>query len=127
LLQPPPPPRLALSTFNSGQLAVQGPLAALLGQRHQVNHPDHLPLAASPAAASGGGGELFAVRALYDCVGERAGELTFRAGELISVTAGGPGDDWWEGRVDCSSEGADPLPTGLFPCNYVSQSRVFRR
>jgi hypothetical protein len=124
LLQP-PPPRFALSTFNPPhQLAVQGPLAALLGQRHPVSH---LPLSASPAAASGGGGELFAVRALYDCVGERAGELTFRAGELISVTAGGPGDDWWEGRVDCSSEGADLVPTGLFPCNYVSQSRVFRR
>jgi len=160
LLHPPPPQRLALTSFNGH--AYPGPpssvetnanpasnmahdpraglghqqdhtLAALLGPHNGAASTTTYapPAAAAPppaaAAANGMPPELFAVRALYDCVGERAGELTFRAGELISVTAGGPGDDWWEGRVDCGNDNTSPVRTGLFPCNYVSQSRVFRR
>ena len=162
LLHPPPPQRLALTSFNGH--AYPGPptsveananpassmardpraglgqqqdhtLAALLGPHNNAaaSSTAYAPQgqAPPPPAVAGTANsmppELFAVRALYDCVGERAGELTFRAGELISVTAGGPGDDWWEGRVDCGNDSTSPVRTGLFPCNYVSQSRVFRR
>lgn len=51
--------------------------------------------------------------ALYDFLGERPSDLSFRKGEIIEIiTAGGP-SDWWVGR----SNGKQ----GDFPGNYVEQ------
>eukprot|EP00038_Savillea_parva_P018250 m.22775 g.22775 ORF g.22775 m.22775 type:complete len:566 (-) comp4028_c0_seq1:108-1805(-) len=57
-------------------------------------------------------------KALYDFVGDTAnGELSFKAGDIIAITAQDVGEGWWEGSVN----GGEP---GLLPASYVEVSDV---
>lgn len=50
--------------------------------------------------------------ALYSFTGEESGDLSFKKGDIIDITAKSDSvDDWWTGSLD----GA----TGIFPANYV--------
>ncbi|KAJ3295298.1 Intersectin 1 (SH3 domain protein) [Rhizoclosmatium sp. JEL0117] len=54
------------------------------------------------------------VQALYDYAGSVAGELTFSAGDIITITNKNTGSaDWWEGE--------GPRGKGQFPVSYVKQ------
>ena len=71
--------------------------------------------AAPVAAASGGGGAAAAagtVVALYNHVASEPGELSFKKGDVITVTKR-DSSGWWEGKLGGKA--------GLFPSNYVSQ------
>ncbi|EGB05596.1 hypothetical protein AURANDRAFT_30745, partial [Aureococcus anophagefferens] len=48
--------------------------------------------------------------ALFDCVGDDDGELSFAAGALITVVDASD-DGWWTGDADGKR--------GVFPANYV--------
>lgn len=37
----------------------------------------------------------FQARALYDFIAEGPNELTFYAGEILKITSGTVGQDWW--------------------------------
>ncbi|KAI9488339.1 hypothetical protein BDB00DRAFT_888659 [Zychaea mexicana] len=51
-------------------------------------------------------------RALYDFNGEQGGDLSFREGDIITITEkSGSQDDWWTGTVGGRK--------GIFPANYV--------
>ncbi|KAI8882581.1 DUF500-domain-containing protein [Backusella circina FSU 941] len=51
-------------------------------------------------------------RALYDYAGAQAGDLSFREGDIITVTEkSDSSEDWWTGKVNGQS--------GVFPANYV--------
>lgn len=53
--------------------------------------------------------------ALYTFSGEESGDLSFRKGDVIHVTAKSDSqDDWWTGELDGR--------TGIFPANYVELS-----
>jgi len=54
-------------------------------------------------------GALPQAKGLWDFTGENESELTFRAGEIISIHA--QQGDWWSGELHGR--------TGLFPSNYV--------
>ncbi|KFO92737.1 SH3 domain-containing YSC84-like 1, partial [Buceros rhinoceros silvestris] len=55
------------------------------------------------------------VTALYSFDGQQPGDLTFKAGDKITVTTKtGSQFDWWEGRIGGQ--------TGIFPANYVAIS-----
>lgn len=59
------------------------------------------------------------VRAIFDCVGEEEGELSFRKGELIEIMDDSTADSGWcEGRLLGSGQ------VGLFPSNYVVKQKV---
>ncbi|KAI8614012.1 hypothetical protein BC830DRAFT_1129333 [Chytriomyces sp. MP71] len=63
--------------------------------------PGRLPAPAPPANR---------VVALYDFDGQRAGDLSFRAGDEIVVLKKND-NDWWDGRIGARE--------GVFPANYV--------
>ncbi|NWT57145.1 SH3Y1 protein, partial [Erythrocercus mccallii] len=53
------------------------------------------------------------VTALYSFEGQQPGDLTFKAGDKITVTTKTNSQfDWWEGRIGGK--------TGIFPANYVA-------
>ncbi|NXB56211.1 SH3Y1 protein, partial [Struthidea cinerea] len=55
------------------------------------------------------------VTALYSFEGQQPGDLTFKAGDKITVTTKTNSQfDWWEGRIGGK--------TGIFPANYVAIS-----
>ncbi|NXW84435.1 SH3Y1 protein, partial [Alopecoenas beccarii] len=55
------------------------------------------------------------VTALYSFEGQQPGDLTFKAGDKITVTTKTDSQfDWWEGRIRGQ--------TGIFPANYVAIS-----
>uniref|UniRef100_A0A8C4UGI6 SH3 domain-containing YSC84-like protein 1 n=1 Tax=Falco tinnunculus TaxID=100819 RepID=A0A8C4UGI6_FALTI len=55
------------------------------------------------------------VTALYSFEGQQPGDLTFKAGDKITVTSKTDCQfDWWEGRIGGQ--------TGIFPANYVAIS-----
>ncbi|NWT64774.1 SH3Y1 protein, partial [Prunella himalayana] len=55
------------------------------------------------------------VTALYSFEGQQPGDLTFKAGDRITVTTKTNSQfDWWEGRIGGK--------TGIFPANYVAIS-----
>ncbi|XP_042658878.1 SH3 domain-containing YSC84-like protein 1 isoform X2 [Tyto alba] len=55
------------------------------------------------------------VTALYSFEGQQPGDLTFKAGDKITVTTKTDSQfDWWEGRMGGQ--------TGIFPANYVAIS-----
>ncbi|NXQ61303.1 SH3Y1 protein, partial [Anthoscopus minutus] len=55
------------------------------------------------------------VTALYSFEGQQPGDLTFKAGDKITVTTKTNSQfDWWEGRTGGK--------TGIFPANYVAMS-----
>ncbi|NWU78198.1 SH3Y1 protein, partial [Onychorhynchus coronatus] len=55
------------------------------------------------------------VTALYSFEGQQPGDLTFKAGDKITVTTKTNSQfDWWEGRIGGQ--------TGIFPANYVAIS-----
>ncbi|NXW41114.1 SH3Y1 protein, partial [Nyctiprogne leucopyga] len=55
------------------------------------------------------------VTALYSFDGQQPGDLTFKAGDKITVTTKTDSQfDWWEGRIGGQ--------TGIFPANYVAIS-----
>ncbi|NXV82680.1 SH3Y1 protein, partial [Atlantisia rogersi] len=55
------------------------------------------------------------VTALYSFEGQQPGDLTFKAGDKITVTTKTDSQfDWWEGRIGGQ--------TGIFPANYVAIS-----
>ncbi|KAL6050853.1 actin binding protein [Balamuthia mandrillaris] len=57
-------------------------------------------------------GELtYKVKGLYDFVPQVEGELSFHAGEIITLLDYREGEEWWKGRVGNR--------VGLFPANYV--------
>lgn len=59
------------------------------------------------------------VRALFDCVGEEEGELTFNKDEMIQVLDHSSADSGWcEGQLLRSGQ------VGLFPANYVVKQKV---
>ncbi|KAJ3006569.1 hypothetical protein HKX48_009585 [Thoreauomyces humboldtii] len=68
------------------------------------------PISAKPAGTLGAGKEIRAI-ALYDFVGERESDLSFRKGDTIVITKSGGPEDWWAGTVDGRA--------GDFPGNYV--------
>ncbi|RCH99504.1 hypothetical protein CU098_011192, partial [Rhizopus stolonifer] len=56
--------------------------------------------------------KLIRARALYDFVGQEAGDLSFKAGDIIQVTESTQSQhDWWSGNLNGKS--------GAFPANYV--------
>lgn len=59
---------------------------------------------------AGGHGHLGLCRALYTFRGQREGDLSFRAGEVIHIIKKNP--RWWAG---VTTDGR----TGVFPSNYV--------
>ena len=74
------------------------------------------------AAAHPGEEPIGSGRALYDCQGEGAGELTFREGDVIAITAmevPSQGDGWMNGYVQGSAS-----ETGYFPANYIQVEQM---
>eukprot|EP01132_Coremiostelium_polycephalum_P007839 gene7839-9653_t len=53
------------------------------------------------------------VRAIWDCVPEQEGDLSFKVGDIISVISKDDESSWWLGS--CNGR------TGLFPSNYVRE------
>ncbi|NXR78030.1 SH3Y1 protein, partial [Pycnonotus jocosus] len=61
------------------------------------------------------GSDPVEVTALYSFEGQQPGDLTFKAGDKITVTTKTNSQfDWWEGRIGGK--------TGIFPANYVAIS-----
>ena len=50
-------------------------------------------------------------KALYDFHAQQQGDLSFRAGQTITVTEAGKSNDWWKGTLNGL--------TGYFPATYV--------
>lgn len=53
------------------------------------------------------------VKALYDCVGESSGELSFNRGDVLTFVSDNPGNGW----ITCELNGTK----GIVPANYVSK------
>ncbi|KAJ3016451.1 hypothetical protein HKX48_004026 [Thoreauomyces humboldtii] len=68
------------------------------------------PLPNKPKGSAGAAKEATAI-ALYDFVGERESDLSFKKGDTITVIKSGSPADWWSGSVGGR--------TGEFPGNYV--------
>ena len=59
-------------------------------------------------------------RAIYDCEGDEAGDLSFKEGDMIDVTdQEEPGDGWWTGRVQGGGGSGGSGVLGIFPSDYV--------
>ncbi|CAF1176537.1 unnamed protein product [Adineta ricciae] len=54
----------------------------------------------------------FQARALYDFIAESSNELTFYAGEILTITSAADGQAWWYARNTAGQEGA-------IPANYI--------
>jgi Arf-GAP/SH3 domain/ANK repeat/PH domain-containing protein len=69
----------------------------------------------SPAGGSIGTAGVRRCRALYDCDADNEDELSFREGEVITVTNEQTDDEnWMEGAVE-----TDPSRRGMFPISFV--------
>ncbi|KAG6845412.1 hypothetical protein H0H87_009759 [Tephrocybe sp. NHM501043] len=100
-------------------LAISNPIPAALptttspsyGQAQHYSPPPHLLPPTAPALPTG---VLFRAKAIwaYNENGENPGDLAFRAGDIIDITAE-TNADWWTGR----NNGRE----GLFPSNYVER------
>ena len=53
--------------------------------------------------------------ALYDFSAIQPGDLEFKQGDVIWVTAGNAGEAWWEGELERTGQ------KGPFPANYVEK------
>ena len=66
----------------------------------------------APAAAAAAGG--LTCTALYDYAGENEGDLSFYAGDVITILDQSDPSGWWQGEVNGVS--------GFFPMNFVQQN-----
>ncbi|XP_036235621.1 SH3 domain-containing YSC84-like protein 1 isoform X5 [Molothrus ater] len=67
------------------------------------------------ASGDNSGSDPVEVTALYSFEGQQPGDLTFKAGDRITVTTKTNSQfDWWEGTIGGK--------TGIFPANYVAIS-----
>jgi hypothetical protein len=65
----------------------------------------------SPPSSFGGGSSAPQARALYDFAAQQSGDLSFRKGDIITITK--EDGNWWEGECNGNS--------GVFPANYVEK------
>jgi hypothetical protein len=63
--------------------------------------------------------ETLLMTAIYDCVGEKEDELSFKAGDVIEVRRVGEADGWWAG---CLFD--KPERPGFFPSSYAISTHV---
>ncbi|NXF06502.1 SH3Y1 protein, partial [Smithornis capensis] len=89
------------------------------GKKPQSHDPftfislEFLPPLASPTRTHNSWSDPVEVTALYSFEGQQPGDLTFKAGDKITVTTKTNSQfDWWEGRIGGQ--------TGIFPANYVA-------
>jgi len=91
------------SSFHDASAALGEQAAAADGNGFQANFSD------TPAPAATGEQLNEACVSIYPYASDEPGDLTFEAGEYITVTA--KAGDWWTGNLNGR--------TGVFPFNYV--------
>lgn len=91
----------------------QGPLS--LGSQSNRNEYKLYPELPSYPERLGNSSRPTEVTALYSFEGQQPGDLSFKAGDRITVTSNTDSHfDWWEGRLRGQ--------TGIFPANYVTMN-----
>jgi hypothetical protein len=131
----------AIAESQAHQVQQQGIHAHMMRNSHNapMTHAlgNNAPVAAPPAAAAAvaspppqsmnaflGGEEPAPVpvvpldnqptgRALYDFAGQEEGDLSFAAGDLITLVSHDPAEEWWHGSLNGS--------VGTFPRDYVER------
>ena len=91
------------SSFQDAAASLGDQAAAADGNGFQAN------FSAAPASAPAGEQLNEACVSIYPYASDEPGDLTFEAGEYITVT--GKAGDWWTGTLNGR--------TGVFPFNYV--------
>ena len=71
------------------------------------------PARPPPARPKAAAKRVPTVKALYDFQGQDESELTFYAGDVITLIEGKEGEDWWTGELNGQR--------GLMPSNYVEK------
>ncbi|XP_005867323.1 PREDICTED: SH3 domain-containing YSC84-like protein 1 isoform X1 [Myotis brandtii] len=91
----------------------QGPLSS--GSQSDRNEYKLYPELPSYPERVGNSSRPTEVTALYSFEGQQPGDLSFKAGDRITVTSKTDSNfDWWEGRLRGQ--------TGIFPANYVTMN-----
>lgn len=69
-------------------------------------------------------GFLGVYKASYDYKPQGEGELDISEGDTLYVLEKSSEDDWWKAKKKATSD-SDDEPTGLIPCNYIEEVRLF--
>ncbi|XP_026549176.1 arf-GAP with SH3 domain, ANK repeat and PH domain-containing protein 1-like [Notechis scutatus] len=103
-----------MGKFSSSPLSPQSPCCLEEGPLCKTAVPGPTPLPVpTPRRFAPAKGRLKRVKALADCKGDKARELTFSKGEVIVVTRE-EDEQNWVGFIE-----GDGTRTGVFPSNFV--------
>lgn len=105
-----PPASTKTPAHEKAMQPISGPTPSQQQQQQQQPPPQYTPTALVISRAE----------ALWAFPGSEAGDLSFRADDLIEVVEKVK-DDWWRGRIAGTTE------IGLFPSSYVKETQVLAR